>query len=770
MKSPLLVLALCCLGASPVAAATLVRDGKPQGEFVLADPPAPAEQYAVDDVCHWIEQITGAQVPVLTTASEQKNVKVFVGASFAGEFVDDLKKLAGNDGFAVRRRGENVYVFGSRPRGTLYGLYSLLEKNTDLIFARPHEEFGTVFGKTPNLELTETDFIDIPVFLNRRFGPNWPRHRPTGEWLLRNRDNTRDVRANYEGFLELDLIEPYGTNFAHPIAGHEEDHPEYFGYNPITRSRRFVKHGEGTMCLSVPGLPAIWAKGLADDVAKHEARWGRKVDQVRLGPGDNWFCCQCEKCLAPITLPDGTRRECQDPDSIKDPQFRSTQVFQFINEAMPTWQKLRPDTPLHVLAYIHFAEPPLVPVHPDLGVWFAPYPTSNLHFPLLDPRQPEPWRRRFAQWLKMNDRLGFYEYFESKPSPDGFYLAANLREVMALPDHRNAMIYAEMSNDRDRDGIGEGEYGWDIGLMNHWVEARLFWDPTQDVDALYHYYIRRTYREAAPQMLQYYAMIRDSWQDPENKTFSACHASISGVYKGLIIDQGLEKKCLSILTEAEAAAKHPHSKVMIRRMRAQYEEFGQDLARLIVADVPELRGESSDFDSLQWEKPSVSGDFRLTSRAGKSEEAGPATSIQAARDGETLVLRFRLDDPHPAEREALAPVAGKEIWPQGDHVEFWVYSGGQEYLFAFNANGAQYDAKELDRSWDSGWKLKVRPTAAGWEAIATLPLSTFRLEPGAKTSVEWFAAREIRHAGGEAVQVSYQGLPLHYRKFPIIVE
>jgi hypothetical protein len=38
----------------------------------------------------------------------------------------------------------------------------------------------------------------------------------------------------------------------------------------------------------------------------------------------------------------------------------------FINEAMPTWKKLRPNTPLHVLAYIHFAEPPLAPVHPDL--------------------------------------------------------------------------------------------------------------------------------------------------------------------------------------------------------------------------------------------------------------------------------------------------------------------------------------------------------------------------------------------------------------------
>ncbi|MGB2820176.1 MAG: DUF4838 domain-containing protein, partial [Phycisphaerae bacterium] len=427
MKTSTLVLGSICLLAMPVWAASLVESGKPTGEFVVRNAPAPAESFAAKDVCHWIERITGAKVPILNEPSKQANVKVFVGTAFAGDFKADLAMLKGNDGFAVRRKGNNVYVFGSRPRGTLYGLYAFLERNTDLIFARPHDEFGTVHGQTTDLVLRETDFIDIPVFLNRRFGPNWPAHRGTGVWLLRNRDNTRDHRASYKGFLELDLVEPYGTNFAVPIADHQERHPEYFGYNPITRSRRFVKHGEGTMCLSVPGLPAIWARGLARNVAAHEAKVGRKVDHVRLGPGDNWFCCQCEKCVAPLALPDGSRLECRDPDAVKDPLFRSTQITMFINEAMKTWKTLRPEIPIHVLAYIHFAEPPRVPVHPDLGIWFAPYPTSNLHFPLLDPRQSERWRTRFKKGLTMNDRLGFYEYFEANPSPEGFYAAANLR-------------------------------------------------------------------------------------------------------------------------------------------------------------------------------------------------------------------------------------------------------------------------------------------------------------------------------------------------------
>ena len=770
MRRHFFLFGLFCLWTTRVGAVPLVVDGKPTGEFVLPDPAAGAEVFATNDVCGWIEKITGVRVPILTAPSQQANVKVFVGTASATDFEEDLARLKGNDGFAVRRKGNQVYVFGSRPRGTLYGLYALLERNTDLIFARPNEEFGTIYGKTPTLILQETDFIDIPVFLNRRFGPNWPAHRATGEWLLRNRDNTRDVRANYEGFLDLDLIEPYGTNFAVPIAVHQEEHPEYFGYDPITKSRRFVKHGEGTMCLSVPGLPAIWARGLAENVAKNEARFRRKVEHVRLGPGDNWFCCQCEKCVAPLTLPDGSRLECKDPDSIKDPLFRSTQIMMFINEAMETWQKLRPETRIHVLAYIHFAEPPQVAVHPDLGIWFAPYPTSNLHFPLLDPRQPEPWRRRFAKWLTMNDRLGFYEYFEAKPSPQAFYAAANLRAVMERPDHRNALIYAEISNDRGTDGIGNGEFGWDVGLMNHWVHARLFWNPTQDVDSLYRYYIERTYREAAPQMLAYYEMIKNSWLDPENTTVSSCHASIAHVYKGLIVDRGLEPECMRLLNEAEAAAVHPHSKTLIRRMRLQYAGFSKDMARLIVANIPEMGLDAAAFDSLQWEKPSACDDFKVTTRTGAALDPSETTAVQATHDGKNLYLRFAASDDEVARQQALQPVEGQERWPRGDHIEFWLFGGRDRYVFAFNAKGVKYDAKNLDRGWNSGWELKARTNENGWEAVAAIPLSAFSFVPGEETRFRWFCTREISKNDGAAQELSYQGLPLYYRDFPIIIQ
>ena len=77
----------------------------------------------------------------------------------------------------------------------------------------------------------------------------------------------------------------------------------------------------------------------------------------------------------------------------------------------------------------------------------------------------------------------------------------------------------------------------------------------------------------------------------------------------------------------------------------------------------------------------------------------------------------------------MAPVAGHERWPQGDHIEFWIFGGRDRYVFALNAAGAKYDAKNLDRRWESGWELKVRKNESGWEAVAVIPMSVFGFVP-----------------------------------------
>ncbi len=141
--------AALALLTGPTSAVSLVKDGWPIGEFVLPDPAAGAEEFATSDVQYWIEQITGATVPILKAPSRQANTKILVAAALANDFPEDLAKLEGNDGFAARRRRSKICVSGSRLRGTLYGLYALVEENTELNFARPHVGRSAAEGLSP---------------------------------------------------------------------------------------------------------------------------------------------------------------------------------------------------------------------------------------------------------------------------------------------------------------------------------------------------------------------------------------------------------------------------------------------------------------------------------------------------------------------------------------------------------------------------------------------------------------------------------------------
>lgn len=759
------VVCLACLMAVSAYAKDLVRDGAAVGEFVLASDASRPEVFAVTDVRHWIQEMTGATVPVLSTPSDKRNTKVFVGQNFATGFTDDLAKLAGKDGFAIRERDGNVYVFGSRPRGTMYGVFSLLERNSDIIWARPNATFGTVYGQHKDIVLNDTNVLDLPVFWYRGLGGGHPFHVPTGEWQIRNGNNHGGRGL---GEPEWDMLSTIGTNLASPMAGHAKEHPEYFGYDPLKGARGSISHGEGTMCLTHPGLPKIWAGEVIKQIRAQEARTGRPVEAYLIGPGDNWFCCLCEECIKPIKLPDDGTLEMKDRDPTKDSYFRSTQIFMFLNEAMKTLSAEVPQTKIIALAYIHMAEPPAVAIDPNLLIYYAPYPTSTMHFPLLDPRQAPVWRTRFETWLAKTPNLGFYEYYYSKPNPLGFYAAENLKALLKTGDPSKAIIYSEFDNDRGARDIGENGLGWDVGAMNMWVIARLFWNPNQDVDGLYRYYIQRAYREAAPQMTEYYEMIKASWLDPEDKTWDGAHAGIAYIYQNMIVKKGLEAKTRDILTRAEAATTTPQSKTMIRRMRERYGSYSKGMNRLIVANVPELAFDGDKFESVQWEKAEALDEFQITRRSGEVRPASQRTTLKAGHDGKNLYLRFTAYDADIAKASA-APKDAAENFPKGDHGEVWFTEGATTYLFAFDCNGNTYDAKGYDRTWDSNWRVTTRKTAEGWEAIAVIPLDVLSLKPGQETKMTWHALREINHGTDKPEWISYRAIPLHYRTFPIVV-
>lgn len=178
MKKALLLSAFIFFVLS-LHAQTLVFRANPVAEIVLPEDPAKEEQHAASELQHWIQAITEAQLPIVRKAStheDLRGVRLFIGTSFAkGQFDKDLEKIGSTDGFAVRRAKHKdgytaIYLFGAIPRGTIHAVYAFLEANTDIIWARPNVEFGTVYSKQHTLNAKKVSFISVPKSTLRGWG------------------------------------------------------------------------------------------------------------------------------------------------------------------------------------------------------------------------------------------------------------------------------------------------------------------------------------------------------------------------------------------------------------------------------------------------------------------------------------------------------------------------------------------------------------------------------------------------------------------------
>ena len=753
-----------------VHAQALVVEGRPAGEIVLAANPDLRERLAARELGYWIKQITGAELPLLAMPSPETNTKLFVGRKWATAFADDLKALNDSEGFAIRRKGANVYVFGAQPAGTLYGAWRLLEENTDLIWARPNEEFGAVYSRTPHLTLTQTDLREKPVFSFRSWSmPGGVPSESTNLWQARNGCNSK-VSANWFDaghYLakEMNRALWVGGGFMYGFLGkYKETNPEFF---PFVDGRRVLSN-HAQPCFTNPAA----VRTLIRDARETLQHAPAEVNVLDCGNEDTWRCCECPECLKPLKLPDGTLLAPKSPSSEKDPLFRSTQMYMFLNQVA---DDLSPDYPrlkIPTLAYIFAAEYPVVKVHPSIQVLFAPYPTCNMRFPILSqgPGQPGTWATRFQQW-GVHETLSFYEYYGV-----GYFnamadtAAVNLRDLQRFG---GIGMNSEALQDVDQamEGIGNFAEAWDANALEMWTISRLMWNPDQDVAALRKRYIARAFREAAPPMEQFFAIIHDSWHNRALKHAESCHSGRNGVFARYLVDTELEKPARALLVEAQRTAQHPHSQRLVSGILQRFDAWTASLGRLIAPRIGKALAGNS-FDAPDWERAGPIDDFKLPRHWQQPTAATHKTEVRMLHDGTHLYFRIVAADP-AVNKAVAAPAAAHERFPLGDHAEVYLSNKAGKYFFAMDINGNKYDSKNWDRHWNSHWTVATRKTGAGWEAVAAIPLADLGFDPGNKeTSLSAVFARIFDHGAEKPEENTYKGVVLHGQHVwsPLIIE
>ena len=740
----------------------IVSGGKPAASIILNGAKSDLrERFAAYELRRWVKTVADVELPLYESDENVAGTKIYIGRPFA----DKVKTIGDTEGYAFVTRNGNSYIFGSNSKGTLFGTWHFIEENLDLIWSRPLD-YGAVYEKMKNVPVITKDRVDVPSFRMRSWSmPGGVQDNEiTNLCYARNGANPSLTVINFGTSHYLGKL--YGRSlrvgggFMYGYLGkYAKTNPEFF---PLTGgSRKITNHAQPCFTNKLSVETIVREAGIHMDTAPDETVY------LDCGNEDTWTCCECETCLAPIKLPNGKTLAPKSKFSDADPLFRSTQLYMFLNAVAEGVEKKYPETKITTLAYIFSAEYPAVPIHKNVLSLFAPYPTHNMRFPLRDSKtrgtaNSRTWAERFSDWCKGESPLAFYEYlgnayFNSMPEA----AAENLRDLKHKAKNPWG-INSEALQDFDKNlyGIGNFKQMWDVNAINMWIITRLMWNPDSDVKKLRAEFIRKTYREAAPQMTEFWNTIVKRWNDPAVAFAENCHSGRGGVFKRYIVDTGEEKRLRKILAEAEKAAKNPNSKKLVQDIIKSFDEWANSLGRVIVPNVEEAASEAEKFNSPHWEKAVKLNDFILprqyTVKAEERKRASFATEAAFMRDKEKLYVKFTCE----SAGVKMSPLNKGEDkdFPKGEHVELQFRVKGVLYLFAVGPAGRCYTSRQWDRAWSpkscSVYIDETKQGAKSWSCILAIPFADLNFKPSEalkyplETVISSFAGRkESRYKG-----------------------
>lgn len=719
----LCLVSLSLFGAEPPLQSqplALASDGQPVAEIVIPKDCHPAVAYAADELQLHVELISGAKLPILHAPGTAKT-RIVLAVNPDG-FKQDLAKIGDTDGYAVRRSGQVVTLLASRPKGVLHGVFKLLYRNTDIIWARPNAEYGTVYSRNPNLSLKEVDYLDVPVFVLRGWQMGSGRDAALEEWQVRNSSNWSAGSMRYqEERVKYDPVLEYGGG--HNLVGryiqekkYFDTHPEFYPLRDGRRLRPSETRGGTQLCFTLPELQKVFIEELDARVKENP-----DYDTYRIMIEDNYTLCECEQCLAPIKLVDG---RVIDKD---DPSFRSTQFFLWLN---PIAKHLKDTYDKNVLTFGYFftEPPPHCPIESNIQISFCPI-SKNSKRNLTNPENA-PSLEKFKGWLRVTNQLTWREYYglcPAFPRPTDTIAMDDWRYVNGFGINRT---YSEMRPDLV--SVPQSFKSWHVNAMYFWVMANGAWNPYQDVAAMRHDFLNRVYGPAAADVGEFYRLIEEQWFKLDGVSRWGDNAYVN--WKKHVFDTGITTACQAALSRAATKVVHPNAARMLADIQSVLDEqlILLDRENVYAVATSEKPVFDPEFKSGAWLQAIPNTHF-LLNRSGELFQH--PTSVRALYDQENIYFGFTCDHNKPDQMLYDEANDGKNIFPEGECFEVFLegdWSGTRHFTqMVVNPENNRYRGVRAAK-----WTSEAVKTATGWSGMITVTWESLGLKSEAVESLQ----------------------------------
>ena len=448
----------------------LFDNGKTNYDIVVSPDASASEQWAAAELQRWLEKSGGAWFPIKNKPAHGKPA-LYIGFDALPEAAQNarLRPDDMDEAFVYENDGADVFIYGGRQRGTMYGVMSFLEN-----------EMG-VRWYTPTVSVTPQK--DRFVF-NRLQGAGTPGVRVRNDfyyeafdplWAARNKVNGAMNFREQPGGVESYWAVHTFYRFMPPDEFFGE-HPEY--YSLIDGKRT---HDHAQLCLTNPDVLRIVVERLKQTIHENPNNLIYSVSQ------NDWRNpCQCDKCQAIA------RRE----------KSEAGPIIWFVNKVAEEIEKEHPDKYVGTLAYQYTRKPPKkIRPRQNVVVRLCSIECCFAHDFKSCPENAS-FLRDLEGWAAISPHLYIWDY------------VVNFSHyIMPYPNFR--VLQANIQTLRDNKAIGIMEQaayqsrGGEFAELRAYVLAKLLWNPEADVNEVIDDFMYGYYGRSGQFVRQYFDLLHD---------------------------------------------------------------------------------------------------------------------------------------------------------------------------------------------------------------------------------------------------------------------
>ena len=665
----------------------ITKDGSPTATIVIPADPNAGEKRAADELQAYVEKVSGARLPIAADSDNVAGTKIFLGRACT-----NLKNRPTGDGFTIETSDGAISIAGGNQRGTLFGVYALLEDQLGIRWYTP-DDIGEVLRKRKTIRIAPVDTSEQPDFEYRWIGRG-------DDWSARTRNNVALPEIGVNIFRSAHTF----AVFLDPRK-YFDAHPDWFGLVRGTRLRNErLSHGN-QICTSNPEA--------VEEVIRNMRKFlddNPETDIITLFPNDGTGFCECAGCKA---LDEPGWASVEDINlyargmGLAGYGAISRRLMIFNNTVARAIGRSHPGVLVKVGAYSCYTSPPKDPslVHADNIIVQICHSWCQNHA-ITDPECEvnADFKRSIEGWSRITPGgVMLYEYYYKVAQCELPYpiIHAMREDIPYFKSIGVKGVYTQYSGN------------WGTLTLPYYVAARLLWDAGADVDRLTDEFYRDFYGAAAGPMKQYYERL-------ERAAVESGHHFSPPYYR---FPEVFTAECLADCRRHLEEARRQTDVSLIGRRLAMV-DTSLTYTEMVIDYVNSVRAAEGPAASIRWyvdRDPDVFATADQKAEAVRSFMAEPQTRNVLRQNstyvnrllspGYTFQFRWARTDPRTAQQqneialtrpEWLASREPTELGPRPKTFDLWIYGND----FDGGGDNAEHELAFLDRSGD---RLAVLP-------------------------------------------------------------